>query len=35
MALRQLVSSGVFQRLATSGQAARYAVAAPSVYDKL
>lgn len=35
MALRQLISSGALQRLATSGQAARYAVAAPSVYDKM
>lgn len=35
MALRRLVSSGALQRAATAGQAARYAVAAPSVYDKM
>jgi hypothetical protein len=34
MALRQL-STRTLQRLATSGQAARYAQAAPSVYDKM
>jgi hypothetical protein len=34
MALRHL-SSRVLPRLAASGQAARYAVAAPSVYDKM